>query len=95
MFEAVKLADGEYLFFIGDDDFLFENGLRNIFSLIKGSIFDMAIFNAVLINEDENTTSELIGFSGKEYPRLEVSLPELKKFCSYGNILVKKIHSKR
>lgn len=88
MFEAIRHARGEYLFFIGDDDYLLDDGLKNIFSLFEKESFDLAIFNAFLLDESNHTKTQLIGFSGKKYPGLRDALCELKKFCTYGNVLV-------
>ena len=89
MFEAIRPARGDYLFFIGDDDYLFEDGLQSILNLIDKMDFDMAIFNALVVNEINNTKAELIGFSERMYTQLDVALLELKQFCAYSNILIK------
>lgn len=90
MFEAIKPATSEYLFFIGDDDYLFDDGLQSIIDLIEEGNFDMAIFNAVCVNEIDNSKTELMGFSNRIYTKLDSALPELKRFCAYGNILIKR-----
>ena len=89
MFEAIKPAIGEYLFFIGDDDYLSQDGLQNIFQLFENTKFDMAIFNAFRVSELNNSKTELIGFSNRTYTKLDKALPELKRFCTYGNLLIK------
>lgn len=90
MLEAIKQATGEYLFFIGDDDYLFDDGLECIINLVGEISFDMALFNAVVVNDYTNKQNELIGFSNRIYDSLEMALIELKKFCTYGNILIKR-----
>ena len=90
MFEAIKPATGEYLFFIGDDDYLFDDGLDAIFNIIKEEEFDMALFNATRIYERDNSKDELIGFCDRKYTQLDKALLELKNYCTYGNILIKR-----
>ncbi|MDR3654048.1 MAG: glycosyltransferase family 2 protein [Paludibacter sp.] len=89
MFEAIRYSKGDYLFFIGDDDFLLEDGIQSIFDLIEKTDFDLAVFNAILINGTENTKKELIGYSGRTYNQLDLALMELKIYCAYSNILIK------
>ncbi|MGZ3756564.1 MAG: glycosyltransferase family 2 protein [Mucilaginibacter sp.] len=89
MFEVIKCAKGEYYFFLGDDDYLTETGLQDIFDLIDVENFDMAIFNATIVNNEKNTRFESIGFSNKKFFDLETILVDLKKYCAYGNILIK------
>jgi len=90
MFEAIKLAKGEYYFFLGDDDYLTETGLQDIFDIITNQHFDMAIFNATIINRSKNVKFESIGISNKKFNDLETILVDLKKYCAYGNILIKR-----
>jgi abequosyltransferase len=90
MYESIKPAIGDYLFFIGDDDYLFDDGLEKILNLIDKMDFDMAIFNARIIDEVNHVETDLIGFSGRKYTQLEVALVELKQFCAYSNILIKR-----
>jgi glycosyltransferase involved in cell wall biosynthesis len=90
MFEAIKSASGEYLFFIGDDDYLVDDGLQSVINITEDANFDLAIFNAVRINDFDNTRTELIGFSGRKFEQLKKAIPELKKYCTYGNILIKR-----
>jgi len=89
MFEAMHVAKGEYRFLIGDDDFLFEDGIDTLFELISNTSFDMAVFNAILINDSRNTKNELIGFSGRTYDRLDLALIDLRVYCAYSNLLIK------
>lgn len=89
MFEVINLAEGEYLFLIGDDDYLLANGLVSIIDLIDGNDFDLAIFNAVILNEKNKTLTKMFNIPDVYYFDLKKSLVVLKNYCSYGNILVK------
>lgn len=92
MLSVMKLAIGDYFFLIGDDDFLEPGGLEEILRLIATDNFDLAIFNATLINEVRNTTAELIGYKNRRYTDLGRALVELKQYCAYSNLLIKGKH---
>ena len=89
MFEAINLAVGDYLFLIGDDDYLLSDGLSSIIDLIDGNDFDLAIFNALILNEKNKTLTKMFNVSDIYYFDLKKSLIVLKNYCSYGNILIK------
>lgn len=90
MFEAINPAIGEYLFLIGDDDFLTDDGIKDIFDLINETDFDLAIFNALRVNDSTTEETELIGIFDKTYSNFDNALLELKEYCTYGNLLIKK-----
>lgn len=94
MFEAISPADGEYLFLIGDDDYLKENGLKEIFKLLEVEEFDLAVFNALRVTDNNPDEVELIGFSNKIYSDFDIALLELKEYCTYGNLLIKREYLK-
>lgn len=90
MFEAIRMAEGEYLFFIGDDDFLTDDGIKDIFDLLKETDFDLAIFNALRVSDSTTEKYELIGMFDKTYSNFDSALLELKEFCTFGNLLIKR-----
>lgn len=89
MHNAIKLAQGEYLFLLGDDDFLLPDGLSKILDLIEANEFDMAVFNAVILNEKNKTRLKMFNLEGTMFQDLRASLLVLKNYCSYGNILIR------
>lgn len=90
MYEAIHTATGKHLFLIGDDDYLTENGIEEIFSLINESDFDLAVFNAIRVSGITTKKSELIGVFDKVFYDFETALLELKEYCTYGNLLLKR-----
>ncbi|MFD1601607.1 glycosyltransferase [Flavobacterium artemisiae] len=94
MFEAISPAVGEYLFLIGDDDYLKEGGLKEIFNLIKEEEFDLSVFNALRVTDNSADEVQLIGFYDKKYSDFDTALLELKEYCTYGNLLVKREYIK-
>lgn len=90
MYEAINLARGEYVFLLGDDDFLTKNGIEEIFSLLNESKFELAVFNAIRVSDSNSNQSELIGVNNKIFEDFETAFLELKEFCTYGNLLLKR-----
>lgn len=90
MFEAIEPAIGEYLFLIGDDDYLEPDGIKDIYNLFDEIEFDLAVFNALRVSDNVKEKTELIGVFDKQYFDFENALLELKEYCTYGNLLLKK-----
>lgn len=89
MHEVIKMARGEYLYLLGDDDFLLPNSLKTILDLIRESEFDLVIFNAIIYNEKNNTRTKMFSYNTIKLEKLDFVLNEFKNYCSYGNILLK------
>lgn len=89
MFQAINLSSGDFLFLLGDDDYLLPNGLNTIFDLVDNDDFDLVIFNALVLNEKNRTLTKMFNVSDVYYNDLRKCLLELKNFCSYGNLLIK------
>lgn len=89
MGQVMKMANGKYLFLLGDDDFLLPDSLKVIIDLINKSEFDLAVFNALILNEKNKTLTRMFYPSNTSYFDLKKCLLELKNYCSYGNILIK------
>ncbi|GEM_PF-3604122 len=87
---VTAMAKGEYLFLLGDDDFLLENGVENIIKLIDKSEFDLAVYNATILHERNQTKSQMFNIKSGVYNNLDEALILLKNYCSYGNILIKR-----
>ncbi|TRX04452.1 glycosyltransferase family 2 protein [Flavobacterium gawalongense] len=89
MHEVIKMAKGNFLFLLGDDDFLLPNSLKVIIDLINKDKFDLVIFNAIILNEKNKTKARM--FNSKKSVLLDLNevLLEFKNYCSYGNILIK------
>lgn len=75
---------------IGDDDYLQTNALKDIYDLINNEEVDLAVFNALRVSDQNEVGVELIGFKNKRYFDFEEALLELKEYCTYGNLLVKR-----
>lgn len=81
---------GNTFFLIGDDDYLQTNALKDIYDLINNEEVDLAVFNALRVSDQNEVGVELIGFKNKRYFDFEEALLELKEYCTYGNLLVKR-----
>ena len=53
-----SLAEGEYIWGIGQDDYIEPNCLGRLYSLLKKNNLDVIIFNYRRVNEDETTNAE-------------------------------------
>lgn len=89
MFQAINFSSGDFLFLLGDDDYLLPNGLNKIIELVDNDDFDLVIFNALILNEKNRTLTKMFDVSDIYYNDLRKCLLELKNFCSYGNLLIK------
>lgn len=90
MYEAIKIATGDFLFFIGDDDYLDKYGLDYIYNLIENINFDLAVFNAFKVSVSNYHKVKLMGFSDKTFLSLDDAVPKIKRYCTYGNLLIKR-----
>lgn len=87
---VVKMATGEYIYYLGDDDFFLEGEFSKILRLISEVRPDLAIFNGRLI--DAKNKFIKVSFEGppREFSSLELAFPFYKDKASFGAILVRR-----
>jgi hypothetical protein len=91
MFSVIRMATGNYIFLLGDDDFILPEGFDKLINLVEQNDLDLILMNAIILNEVNGTKLRMFddihhGF----FTNLENALLTLKNYCSYGNIVVKK-----
>jgi len=90
MLETLKLARGDRIYFLGDDDYFLEGQLPKLMTLIDEQDPDLAIFNGIAVDANNITLGTHFTLSPKNYASLEEAFVDLRDKGSFGAILVKR-----
>lgn len=90
MFETLQLAYGEYIYFLGDDDYFLKEQISDLITLIDDQTPDLAIFNGIVVDSCNNELGCHFKLPAKAYNRIEQAFEDLRDKGSYGAVLVKK-----
>ncbi|MFN4043839.1 glycosyltransferase family 2 protein [Limnobacter sp.] len=90
MLETLKLARGDRIYFLGDDDYFLEGQLPKLMTLIDEQDPDLAIFNGIAVDANNINLGTHFTLPPKEYVSLEETFVDLRDKGSFGAILVKR-----
>ena len=88
MFNAISMATGDYLFFLGDDDFILDGSINYLLNLVEVDYFDLAVCNAIIIDEKKSKKIDMFNRNIQTIRTFRENVLFLKNFCSFGNIIV-------
>jgi len=94
MLEVKNLASGDYIYYLGDDDFFISDQLPLLLNLIKTEAPDLAIFNGKLINQHGKLIGRHFELKPQIFSNIQKAYVSLRDKGSYGSILVKACHLK-
>ena len=92
MHECVKMAVGEYVFYLGDDDYFLIGGIELLIKLIDYESPDLAILNAETVNEFSVSTGRLFSGAGLIIEDVKIAYNFYNTKAVYGAVLVKRKH---
>lgn len=90
MLETLRLANGNYVYFLGDDDYFLNGQISNLVALIDDQNPDLAIFNGITVDANNNPLGAHFNLTTKVYKNIKQAFEELRDKGSYGAVLVKK-----
>lgn len=84
------MAIGDYVYFLGDDDFFLRNQLQKLIKFIKEKKPDLAIFNGFIVDASNTFIGMHFNLPSKEYKLLNEAYVDLRDKGSFGAVLVHK-----
>lgn len=85
-----RMASGNYIYFLGDDDFFLENQISKLVRFIKINKPDLAIFNGLVVDSEGATIGKYCDLQPKEYKSVSEAYFDLRFISSFGPVLVRK-----
>lgn len=92
MHRAASMAAGQYLYFLGDDDFFLEGGLVQLRALIDQVRPDLAIINGVNVTDAGKHISRLFEGGKSAFHTFQEAYAYHHNHCMFGAILVKRAY---
>jgi len=89
MYAVKNMATTEYIYFLGDDDYFLEEQLSNLINLIYIECPDLAVFNGVIVDGENNVIKRHFKLQSKIYRNVADAFLELKDKCMFGAVLVR------
>jgi glycosyltransferase involved in cell wall biosynthesis len=86
------MAESEYVYFLGDDDFFLSDELKKLLNFINQKKPDLAIFNGYLVDEKNTFLGMHFELASFEYKSLEAAFRDLRDKGTFGSVLVRKEH---
>jgi hypothetical protein len=87
---AVKnLASSSYIYFLGDDDFFINDQLYLLIDLVERESPDLAIFNGILVNENDKMIGMHFHLPSQSYTSISTAFNDLRDKGMFGAVLVK------
>lgn len=84
-----KMASGEYIYFLGDDDYFKADAINEIMHLCKKNI-DLAVFNGDFVDKNGDFIDKHFDLPSGRFDSLESAFFNLRDKGAFGAILVKK-----
>ncbi|XPV70025.1 MAG: glycosyltransferase [Halarcobacter sp.] len=89
---VTSMAEGEYVYYLGDDDLFITEDLIKLLNLLQKEKPDLLVFNSNVINKDGEIISICNNFELKKYTNAFDAFKDLQTKCTFGSILVKRVH---
>jgi len=94
MHYVTNMAVGEYVYFLGDDDYFHADAFVIIADLIGREKVDLAIFNGDTINSEGILLGRSFNGPARSYSRINEAFLDLKGKSTFGAVLVKRKYIK-
>ncbi|OIR09413.1 abequosyltransferase RfbV [mine drainage metagenome] len=85
-----KMSNGEYVYFLGDDDYFLKGQIAKLFDFIEAEKPDLAIFNGLLVDGNNNYLGRHFNLPSKEYLSLDAAFMDLRDKGMFGAVLVRR-----
>jgi len=85
-----QMASSEYVFYLGDDDYFLPKELPKIVELVSAEQPDLAIFNGIVVDEDNVPRGNHFDLPPRVYRTVAETFRDLRDKGSFGSVLVKK-----
>lgn len=92
MLVVKRMAIGEYIYFLGDDDFFLENQLHRLLKIVENDKPDLAIFNGHMVDETGSRVGNHFALPSRRYDSLKEAFFDLRDKGMFGAVLVNKEH---
>jgi abequosyltransferase len=90
MLYVTKMATSEYVFYLGDDDYILKDELVKIIELVKLEEPELIIFNGKIVDKDSNTIGRHFTLKPKIYHDIDSIFDDLRDKGSFGSVIVRK-----
>ncbi|CNK27563.1 glycosyl transferase family protein [Yersinia mollaretii] len=90
MHYVTSMAEGDYIYYLGDDDFFYPNAFYEINFLIKKEKVDLVIFNGSLIDANDNIIGKSYNMPARYINSLDKAFMALRFKSTFGAILVRR-----
>lgn len=87
---VTNMASGDYVYFLGDDDYFYLNAFSNLEKLLIDNDVDLATFNATIIDADDNVIDSHFSLLSQKYDFFERAFLELCDKTYFGAVLIKR-----
>ncbi|QVK23675.1 glycosyltransferase [Shewanella dokdonensis] len=90
MHYVANMASGEYIYYLGDDDYFYDDAFKTLFELIKVDGVDIAIFNGTPVDADGHTISSGRECELRRFTDIDNAFLNLKGKSTFGAVLFKR-----
>jgi abequosyltransferase len=90
MHYAVEMANGDYLFYLGDDDYFDSCEVHKLLDLIQEQEPDLVIFNGNLVDKNEQLIGKLFPSRFEKSYTIQEAYLSLKNKSMFGSIMVRR-----
>jgi abequosyltransferase len=87
-----QMGSAEYVYFLGDDDYLLKGGIEGLIEFVKNTPFDLAIFNGLVVDANNCYLGMHFILPPREYQTLGDAFSDLNDKGSFGAVLVHRDH---
>jgi abequosyltransferase len=89
---VTKMASGDYIYYLGDDDFFQNDAFTRLSKLCSVDNVDLAIFNGTLVDGDGAVVGNHFKLPSRKYSQFSEAFMDLRDKGMFGAVLVKKEH---
>ena len=90
MYAAYAMSTGEYVYFLGDDDYFLEGELRKLLGLISERSVDAAVFNGLIVDADNRVMGKHFELAPATYDSVADAFVALRDKGMFGAVLVRR-----
>lgn len=92
MHACVKMACGEYVFYLGDDDYFLERGIDDLITLVDNEKPDLLVLNALIVTEFSAPIGRLFPCDDLIFKEVKSAYHFYNDKTAYGAVLVKRAY---
>ncbi|CQJ56801.1 TPA: glycosyltransferase family 2 protein [Yersinia enterocolitica] len=90
MHYVTKMARGDYIYFLGDDDYFYSDAFNKLEELLLKNDVDLATFNATIIDASDNIVGSHFNIAPDKYDCFDDAFLDLCDKTYFGAVLVKR-----